>query len=179
MAGEVIDTNVLTIASAPGEGWVHPRIPLRELHLVLKVLAWVKAFRADDDRKLVMDFPQQTILAEYKSRANMPVSRMYGRQVVQHKFDRGALHPVHLDYLKDGEKLVARLPPEIEALVHDNDDWKMIAAAFEAGAPLVNACDSDWSDVAEQQALALLGIELVQLLTNEERQFCRSEARRA
>ena len=103
---------------------------------------------------------------------------MYGRRVVQHKFDRGALCPVRLEYLKDGEKLVARLPPEIEDLVHDNDDWKMIAAAFEANAPLVNACDSDWSNPAEIEALATLGIQLVQILTDEERQFCRSEARR-
>lgn len=178
MADFVIDTNVLTIASAPEQGWVHPRIPLRQMQLVMKVLKWVSSFRDNDDHRIVIDLPGQAILAEYKSRANLPDSAMYGRRVVQHKFDRGALCPVRLEYLRDGEKLVADVPPEVKDLVHDNDDWKMLAAAFSSGAPLVNACDSDWSGINEKRALELLGIELIQLLTDEERRFCRSEERR-
>ena len=178
MRDEVVDTNVLTIASAPSMNWVHPRIPLAELRLVMKVLRWVQDFRADDERRIVLDVPGHAILSEYKSQRNMPDTSAYGRQVLQHKFDRGLVRIVELQYLRDGEKLVAKVPDEVAELVHDNDDWKMLAAAFLASAPLVNACDSDWSNPAEQQALALLGVKLEQILTDEERAQCRSKSRR-
>jgi len=79
MSSEVIDTNVLTIATAPTENWVHPRIPLRELKLILKVFEWVRTFRENDNRKLVMDCGK-TILEEYSSRRNMPSHGLYGRR---------------------------------------------------------------------------------------------------
>lgn len=175
MPSEVIDTNVLTIASGALEQWVRPRIPLgtTELHLIKKVLDWVVFFRADDSRCLVMDFPERTILREYCSSRNMPGAHLYGRQVVQHKFDVGAFVPVRLTYSTNGDELVADLPPEAGALLHDLGDRKMVAAAFEAGAPIVNACDSDWASPDEQAALALLGVVLVQILTDEERTHCR------
>ncbi len=170
---EVIDTNVLTIASAVDAGWVHPRIPLAERRLVLAVLRWVMKFRDSRDRHLVMDYAQ-TILAEYKSPRNMPEHGLYGRQVVQHKFDTGAIHFVELTYWNNGSERVACLPEEVEVLIHDLGDRKMVAAAYEAGAILVNACDSDWTNPEEVEALELLGISLVQVLTDEERSHCRS-----
>ena len=172
MSNEVIDTNVLTIASAPMAGWVRPRIPLAELALIRKVFEWVKAFRDDDKRHLVMD-RGQTILEEYKSRGNMPEFRHYGRQVVQHKFSTGATYWVDLEYWNNGNERVARLPEAVEELVHDLGDRKMIAAAAEAEASICNACDSDWSNPNEQRALGMMGVEVVQILTDDERVHCR------
>lgn len=172
MKPEVIDTNALTIASAPMAGWVHPRIPLAEKVLVQKVFDWISTFREDPNRHLVMDY-EQTILDEYKSRGNMPEFNHYGRQVVQHKITTGATCWVTLEYWSNGDERVARLPPEVEALLHDLGDRKMIAAASAAGAPIVNACDSDWTDSNEQRALEMMGVEVVQILSAEERKTCR------
>ncbi len=172
MSSEVIDTNVLTIASAPEANWVHPRIPLRERQLIFKVLQWVMAFRNDESRHLVLD-RGGTILEESRSARNMPQFEHYGRRVVQHKIDTGAVTWVELTYWLNGAERVARLPEEVEQLVHDLGDRKMIAAAFEADARLVNACDSDWSNPDETEALRLLAIELVQILTDDEREHCR------
>ncbi|MBU0550833.1 hypothetical protein KKF91_17685 [Myxococcota bacterium] len=172
MSPEVVDTNVLTIASAPAAGWVHPRIPLAELSLILKVLQWVMAFRDDHCRLLVMDVGK-TIFEEYSSHSNMPEFLHYGRQVVQHKFSTGAAYWVELEYWNNGSERVARLPTEIEDLVHDLGDRKMIAAASKASAPIVNACDSDWSNLNEQRALQIMHVRLIQVLTAQERAHCR------
>lgn len=177
MGREVIDSNVLTIASAPAAGWVHPRIPLEELRLIDKVFEWVKTFRDDPARHMVLDLGG-TIESEYKSAQNMPDYMMYGRRVIAHKFQTCAVHIVELEYWHNGAERVARLPTEIEALIHDLGDRKMIAAAYEAGAALVNACDSDWTDTNESTALAMLGIELIQILTDDERTHCRGTAER-
>lgn len=171
MTREVVDTNVLTIASAPMANWVHPRVPLSELALIHKVFEWVKQFREDADRHLVMDVGQ-TILEEYQARGNMPEFCHYGRQVVQHKFSTGATHWVELTYQNNGDERVACLPADVEALVHDLGDRKMIAAAAAAQAPIVNACDSDWSNDNEQRALERMGVQLVQVLTDDERVHC-------
>jgi hypothetical protein len=173
MSREVIDTNVLTIASAPSEDWFHPRIPLSELRLVFKVLQWVQAFGAAVGRHLVMDVGG-TILEEYGSARNMPDHGMYGRQVVQAKFDRGQVHFVDLTYWNNGFERVAHLPKEVEALVHDLGDRKMLAAAYEASAQLVNACDGDWTEPPVVQALDLLELRLVQVLSDAERVHCRT-----
>lgn len=171
MSSEVIDTNVLTIASAPAAGWVHPRIPLAELALIQRVFKWVKAFREDASRHMVMD-RGQTILEEYKSRGNMPEFGHYGRRVVQHKISTGKVTWVDLEYWNNGDERVAKLPEDVEALVHDLGDRKMIGAAAAAQAPIVNACDSDWSDKKEQRALGMMGVEVVQVLTDDERKHC-------
>jgi hypothetical protein len=168
-----LDTNVLTIASALDAQWVHPRIPLAELQLIKKVFDWVRAFRDDPARMMILD-RSEAILEEYKSPRNMPDYRLYGRQVVAHKFASGAVRFVDLKYWLNGNEKVAVLPPEIEALVHDLGDRKMLAAAHAASACLVNACDSDWENPNEQQALAALNIQLVQILTPNERAACKS-----
>lgn len=169
MSAEVIDTNVLTIASAPQAGWVHPRIPLTRPELVLKVLDWVSAFRDDPERRLVLDLAG-TLLVEYHD--NMDDFMSYGRQVVQHKIQTSAVRWVDLAYQMNGDERVARLPEEVEALLHDLGDRKIVAAAFEASACLVNACDGDWTEPGPAAALALLGIPLVQILTDDERGDC-------
>lgn len=166
---KVIDTNVLTVATGAMEGWSRPRIPVDDVRIIQKVYSWVKSFRESSD-VLVLDC-DWTIQKEY--RANMRSSQMYGRQVVQAKFDRQEVHYVQLEYWDNGNEKVAKLPEEVEALLHDLGDRKMVAVASKAGAVLVNATDSDWSNDAEQQALSQLGIDLEQVLTDAERDKCR------
>jgi len=172
MSCEVVDTNVLTVASAPLAGWGPPRIPLSDQRLVQKVFEWTRTFREDSSRHLVMDY-EQTILAEYKNRGTMPEFNLYGRQVVQHKISTGATCWVALEYQDNGSERVARLPAEVEELLHDLGDRKMLAAAVAANAPIVNAVESDWTDEKEQRALEILGVTVVQLLTDEERATAR------
>lgn len=133
MSAEVLDSNVLTIASAPGAGWVHPRIPLRERELIFKVFKWVQAFHNNRTRHLVLD-GGGTIFEEYRSAGNMPRADLYGRRVVQAKWDRGEIQWVQLEYWLNGSERVAELPQEVAALIHDLGDRKMVAAAYEAGA---------------------------------------------
>jgi hypothetical protein len=172
MSAEVVDTNVLTIATGLMEGWVHPRIPLSDLRLIKKVHDWVKAFRADPVRHIVMD-GEQTILGEYKKPGNMPEFHHYGRGVVHYKYSMNAVSWVQLEYMNNGTERVARLPTEIESLVHDLGDRKMIAAASQAGAPIVNACDGDWEKESERRALEKMRVSVVQILTDDERAQCR------
>ena len=172
MAAEVIDSNELTIATAYPQGWSHPDIPLRDASLVKKVFDWVREFREDTTRLLVVDFPEQTIMKEYRSPRNLPKHEYYGRQVIQHKFDTGAICPVQLEYWNNGDEKVAVVPEQVVDLLHDLGDRSKVAAAFEADAPIVNACDSDWAQPNEQQALQMLGIELIQILTDVERRQC-------
>lgn len=153
------------------QGWTRPRIPLDDLVLIRRVFDWVESFRADEARLLVMDKPEQTILGEYRSKLE---THHYGRKVVQHKFDTGALAIAQLSYTANGAELVAVLPPEVEALLHDLGDRKMVAAAYEAKAPIINATDSDWTEPAVQEALGHLGVTVVQLLTDEERAGCKT-----
>ena len=144
--------------------------------MILKVLKWVKAFRNDPSRQLVMD-GEHSILSEYKSRGNMPDFQHFGRQVVHHKFSTNAIRWVALKYWNNGDERVAHLPENVESLLHDLGDRKMVAAAAAAEAPIVNACDSDWTNENEQKALELMGVTVVQILTDEERAACRGHER--
>jgi hypothetical protein len=172
MSSEVIDTNVLTIATGVQQGWSRPRIPLSDLRLIQKVHSWVKDFRSDPTRHLVMD-GEQTILKEYSGPGNMPDFHHYGREVVSHKFLTGAVKWVLLSYIDNGSERVACLPPEVEPLVHDLGDRKMIAAAAEAETRIVNACDGDWEKEEVRRALAQMGVSVLQLLSDAERSTCR------
>lgn len=172
MSVEVIDTNVLTIATGLQQGWSRPRIPLSDLKLIQKVHNWVKDFRSDPTRHLVMD-GEQTILKEYSGPGNMPAFQHYGREVVAHKYSTGAVEWVLLNYVDHGFERVACLPANVEPLVHDLGDRKMIAAAAAAKTHIVNACDGDWEKDDEQRALAMMGVSVVQILSPVERSACR------
>jgi hypothetical protein len=170
MPSEVIDTNVLVVGTAAEEGWTRPRVPTSDVAVHQRVYRWLNDFRDDRSRLLVMDFQRKTILEEYQR--NLPRSEHYGRRIVQHKFDTGCIHPVDFDYWANGTEWVAELPTEVTELFHDLGDRKMVAAAFNAGATLVNATDGDWTEAAPVRGLELLGITLVQLLTAAERAAC-------
>lgn len=64
---EVVDTNVLVVATGAVLGWTRPRIPTDDREAIQKVHDWVVAFRSDATRYLVMDLPRRTILEEYRS----------------------------------------------------------------------------------------------------------------
>lgn len=171
MAAEVIDTNVLVLATAHQQSWTRPRVPTDEPAVLRKVFVWLRAFREDPSRHLVMDLHHGTILKEYKD--NLPSHNHYGRQVIQAKVDSGALFPVELEYEQNGVELYAKLPDEVLPHFHDLGDRKMVAAAFYAEAPIVNAADGDWTEAQVVEGLQKLGVNVVQLLTDAERAACK------
>lgn len=174
MPSEVVDTNVLVIATAAEQGWTRPRVPTEDIAVQQRVFQWLREFRLDVDRLLVMDLPERTILLEYKSNLS---SDHFGRRVIQHKFDTGALCVVGLTYWNNGEELVADLPDqEADQYFHDLGDRKMVAAAFFADAPIVNATDGDWTEEAVVAGLELLGVKIVQILTEDERRACKERS---
>ncbi len=171
MSAEVIDTNVLCVASAL-ESPATMRTPVEDPDAIRRVYDWVRSFRNDRSRCLVMDVPEQTIRTEYQRNL---ANESYGRRVFIHKFTTGAVEYVPLTYWRNGDELVADLPdPKYEANFHDLGDRKLVAVAHGSDAPIVNATDSDWTEPAVQAGLDSLGIRVVQLLTDEERQTLRT-----
>ncbi|MFZ4578143.1 MAG: hypothetical protein ACOYOB_07050 [Myxococcota bacterium] len=173
MGSEVVDTNVLMVATAMEQGWSRPRVPVDDLVVMQRVFRWVKAFREDPSRLLVMDAPRRTILEEYNKPKNLSQRDYYGRKVVQHKFDTGAIQFVDLQYWANGTEWVAVLPADVAALFHDLGDRKMVAAAFNADAPIINATDGDWTEAGPAQGLQTLGVVVTQLLTPLELAACK------
>lgn len=171
MPAEVIDTNVLCVASAL-ESPATMQTPVEDPAVLRRVHDWVRSFRNDRSRHLVMDGPDQTIRAEYQR--NLP-NESYGRRVFIHKFTTGAVEYVPLTYWRNGDELVANLPdPGYDQNFHDLGDRKLVASAHGSGAPIVNATDSDWTEPTVQAGLVSLGIRVIQLLTDEERQALRT-----
>ncbi len=122
-----------------------------------------------------MDRTEQTILIEYRN--NLPDARLFGRRVVQHKFDTGALEPVGLTYWNNGAERVADLPDSAaDPYIHDLGDRKMVAAAFAANAPIYNATDGDWTEPNVAIGLEMLGVTVHELLTEEERHACKERS---
>jgi len=171
MGAEVIDTNVLVLATAMQEGWTRPTIPTDDPVVLRRVYEWVKAFRQDPERHLTVDVPRRMVTVEYRQNLR---HEHYGMQVYQHKWDANAVAQVETTYWANGFEWVADLPPEIQELVHDLGDHKMIACAVGASAPIVNAADGDWDEPRVTEALAMLDVCLVQLLTPAERAACKT-----
>jgi hypothetical protein len=171
MPGEVIDTNVLVLASALEQGWSRPRVPTSDVRVFCTVHEWLRTFRSAEARSLVMDLPKRTIWVEY---ARNLAPDDYGMKVVQSKWDAGLIEVVQLQFESNGEEAVAVLPAEAAAGIHDLGDRKMVAAAFFATAPIVNAADSDWEHPGVVAALEMMGVQVVQLLTPEQRKACKA-----
>lgn len=164
MRGEVIDTNVLRVASAQ-ESW-RIETPVTDLGVLRRVYEWVKEFHGDRNRKLVLDL-QRTIPEEYYR--NLP-KESYGRRVISEKFLTTSIEFVQLTYWNNGVERVAHLPdPKLDSNFHDLGDRKLVTAAHQAGAPIVNATDGDWTEPLVEAGLRELGIELIQLLSEQER----------
>lgn len=164
MSGEVIDTNVLRVASAQESGRIET--PVTDQAVLHRVYEWVKDFHKDRNRKLVMDL-HQTIREEYSRK--LP-KESYGRRVMIDKFTTNSVHYVQLTYWNNGAERVAHLPdPKLDGNFHDLGDRKIVAAAHQAGAPIVNATDGDWTEPLVEAGLRELGIEVIQLLSEQER----------
>lgn len=171
MPAEVIDTNVLCVASAL-ESSATVQTPVKDPTVLRRVHEWVVAFRNDRNRRLVMDVPEQTIRTEYQR--NLP-NESYGRRVFIHKFTTGAVEYVPLTYWRNGSEFVANLPdPSYDRNFHDLGDRNLVASAHGSGAPIVNAADSDWTEPDVQAGLNALGVRVVQLLTDDERRALRT-----
>jgi hypothetical protein len=171
--GEVVDTNVLRVASVRGAaGGIET--PVTDPGVLRRVYEWVKIFREDRSRRLVMDTPEQTIRKEYAR--NLP-KESYGRRVMIDKFTTGSIEFVQLTYWSNGAERVAHLPdPRLDGNFHDLGDRKIVAAAHCAGAPIINATDGDWTELLVEAGLRELGIEVVQLLSEQERRALRKRS---
>lgn len=154
MADHVVDTNVLIVASAadPASPFKDTHVPTSERRIVY---AWLKDFRADDGRRLIMD-RARGILREYRKKLT---TQDYGMIVAMEKLRTAAFVPVKYD----GEYAVV---PERLARF-DNSDKKLVAAHLahraEGGqSTIVNACDTDWHE--HEEALSAEGVIVEQLL---------------
>ena len=158
----VLDTNVLLVASAgdPSSPFKDsPHVPLAEQRAVL---AWLREFRRDRSRLLVLD-SQREVMREYKKQLG---KNDYGYQVVIEKLQTARFHRIQLD-----EGGAAQLPEPLRTEVKDRSDRKFVAVALaDAGASsLVNACDTDWYDC--EAALMQAGINVEQLIDG----WCRAK----
>jgi len=142
MVDHVIDTNVLVVASA-----AHPDSPFKDSDVpdsqMAIVLAWLMAFWKDSRRNLVLD-SQGKILKEY--RGKLRKGRDIGLMVVAEKLLFARFHEIDYD-----ANDVGCLPPELEMVVHDRNDRKLVAVALTDLAQglqssIINASDGDWYD---------------------------------
>ncbi|WP_018858532.1 hypothetical protein [Rhizobium sp. 42MFCr.1] len=140
----VIDTNVLIAASAadpnnPKDIDATPADPDRRM----EVWDWLGAFEKSESR-LILDSDLK-ILEEYRNKLGF---NDYGIQVVIHKMSTAALDNVLVEYDASGHGV---LPATLEAVVHDLEDRKMVAAALESHSSFGEGCiafagDTDWHD---------------------------------
>lgn len=139
----VVDTNVLIAASAampttPKEIDATPQDP----ELRLQIWEWLNEFAQSKSTNLVLDTACQ-ILEEYYNKLGF---NDYGIQVVMDKFATAAVDNVEVAYDGDGHGV---LPVNLEGIIHDRADRKMVAAALEAHQILGEGCvafagDTDW-----------------------------------
>lgn len=158
----VVDTNVLLVASAadPGSSFKDAEhVPVAEQR---KVFAWLRAFRNDKSRCMVLDV-QGSILKEYKKKLD---KNDYGRQVLVEKYSTALrLCSIELDEAEE-----ARLPQPLQEQIKDRADRKFVAVALadEGESTIVNACDTDWYEC--EQALLDSGVEVTQIIDD----WCRA-----
>ncbi len=162
----VVDTNVLIAASA-GNPQQHRPIEAtpEDPTLRLAVWQWLKAFKESDSR-LVLDGAGR-IFEEYRHQLGFGD---YGHQVVLHKWSTCASDVVEIAYDTDGN---AVLPADLQPVVHDLADRKMVAACAEAirvhGACWIAfAGDTDWH--GWEQALSAHRIPLEPVIESWSRQ---------
>lgn len=148
----VLDTNTLLVASA-----AHPYSPFDATHVPIAeqrtVFDWLTAFRADADRRLVLD-DLFKIYEEYRQKLS---DQDYGLLVVHEKMQ--TMRQVTLSWDHEGHAIV---PAAFTAF--DRSDRKFLAAALSdpADISIVNAADSDWLEIEDE--LAVVGVTVVHLL---------------
>jgi hypothetical protein len=153
MTDHVVDTNVLLVASAvdPYSPFADSHVPLAEQRTVFE---WLAAFRADGDRRLVLD----DCLKIYEEYRHQLSEQDYGLQVIHEKMQQ--FRPVQLAWEDDETAVV---PEAFSAF--DRSDRKLLAAALTdpATISIVNAADSDWLEIeAELQAAGVTVVHVIE-----------------
>lgn len=170
----VIDTNVLIAASAAvapcPEAWdATPKEP----EVRKQVWDWLVEFEQSVAR-LVLDFTGG-IEGEY--RRNLGFGD-FGLQVLQSKWDHCAVDLTEVDYDEHGDGV---LKAPLDAVIHDRQDRKMVAAALDAvdrygETAIANAGDIDWYDW--EAALAAAGLDVEQIIPEWSRATYEAKKRR-
>jgi hypothetical protein len=155
----VVDTNVLIVASAadPSSPFAQTgtHVPIVEQEAVFR---WVQALRKEPDDVVVIDMPHRLIPGEY---ANKLSKDDYGRRVMMEKLSRGECEFAEVDKDVDGHGVILG---DAGAKIFDLQDRKMVAAAEASGAPIANACDTDWCQLEQEGVLAELNVTVTHLL---------------
>ena len=173
MGDHIIDTNVLLVASAqdPGSPFKDSAVPAEQQLVVLK---WLMKFRADRQRKVVLD-QFFKIWEEYNHKMT---GQDLGLLVVMEKLQSASVRFVDVAYDEHGHGC---LPPELENVIHDRSDRKFVAVAHidrcQGGqSTIVNAVDTDWYDWEE--ALKGHGIVVIHLIDRIKRDKPRIKPKR-
>jgi len=151
----VVDTNVLIAASAADP--IHPKdidATPDDPALRMRVWQWLDQFQASPSR-MVLDSAME-IYNEYQHKLGF---NDFGIQVVIHKWSTAAVDMANVQYDEYGHGM---LYPPLEAVIHDNADKKMVAAALDSLQQFGEGCiafagDTDWHDwETDLQAVGLL-----------------------
>jgi hypothetical protein len=140
----VVDTNVLIAASAGDP--THPKdidATPADPQLRMRIWQWLSDFQVSSSR-MVLD-SANGIYDEYNNKLGF---NDFGIQVVMHKWSTAAVDNVEVTYDENGHGIL--LPPLL-AVVHDNADKKMVAAALDSHRVHGEGCiafagDTDWHD---------------------------------
>lgn len=134
MADNLVDTNVLIVASAAVEPkYIDVSVDADGIDVVC---TWLTKFRDDAARNLVLD-DLWRIYEEYNHKLN---SQHFGLQVVHHKL-QASLRTEPVEYDSDGYGVVPASLADV-----DNSDRKFVAAALNdpATIEIVYAVDRGW-----------------------------------
>lgn len=140
----VVDTNVLIAASAADP--THPKdidATPADPALRMQIWQWLNDFQTSPSR-LVLD-RAGNIFDEYNKKLGF---NDFGIQVVMHKWSTLAVDNVDVAYDEHGHGI---LQPPLLAVIHDDADKKMVAAALDAHKQYGEGCvafagDTDWHD---------------------------------
>ena len=140
----IVDTNVLIAASAADP--VHPKdidATPADPALRMQIWQWLDEFQSSASR-MVLDRANR-IYDEYENKLGF---NDFGVQVVIHKWSTAAVDNVDVDYDEHGHGV---LQPPLSAVIHDNADKKMVAAALDSHRQYGEGCvvfagDTDWHE---------------------------------
>lgn len=140
----VVDTNVLIAASVADP--IHPKdidATPDDPKQRMRVWQWLDAFQASPSR-MVLDWAG-VIYDEYNNKLGF---NDFGIQVVMHKWSTASVDNVDVAYDEHGHGI---LQPPLQAVIRDDADKKMVAAALDSYKQYGEGCvafagDTDWHD---------------------------------
>lgn len=143
-------------------------VPVKTDEDLEAVYSWLESIRKDGSTYIVLDVPHDLIKGEYARKLDKDE---YGRMVIAEKLSRGLYRSVRVEADGDGHAVVEHGNGDE---IFDREDRKIVAAALESAAPVVNACDTDWIELEFRGALDRIGISLHHLIEA----WCRTEWQR-